>query len=94
MCIEVSFDIVPGIIVLPCVTLRLLCPSLSCPVGASFVDAHRCVMKMDHHCHWVGRCVGAGNYKVIFVFSGCTLILSYTAVRASTSYIFFNTYDG
>ncbi|KAJ3672167.1 hypothetical protein LUZ60_006888 [Juncus effusus] len=30
----------------------------------------RCVLKMDHHCVWIGNCVGYANYKsfLIFVF--------------------------
>lgn len=27
-----------------------------------------CIPKMDHHCHFVGRCIGAANYKSFFVF--------------------------
>lgn len=27
------------------------------------VSPSRCVRKMDHHCHWVGHCVGHDNYK-------------------------------
>jgi len=29
----------------------------------------RCVLKMDHHCVWVVKCVGAYNYKFFLQFS-------------------------
>ncbi|GAA5971692.1 hypothetical protein JCM3765_006607 [Sporobolomyces pararoseus] len=46
--------------------------------------SHRCrhcaaiVLKMDHHCPWVGTCVGARNYKYFYNF-----------LQASTLYTFF-----
>ena len=38
----------------------------------------RCIMKMDHHCHWINNCVGQFNQKFFllfnwYCFSGCML---------------------
>lgn len=51
----------------------------------------RCVLKMDHHCVWLGTCVGFGNYRpfLLFITYG-TLMAVYISLESAYSvYQFF-----
>ena len=41
---------------------------------------NKCVLKMDHHCPWVGTCIAYHNYKAFILFTTYTLCNGYQCI--------------
>jgi hypothetical protein len=36
----------------------------------------QCILKFDHHCPWIGQCVGARNHKFFLAFAYATAVFT------------------
>ncbi|MES1907138.1 MAG: hypothetical protein MHM6MM_000317 [Cercozoa sp. M6MM] len=73
------------------------CDSARPPRARHCSACKRCVARMDHHCIWLGTCVGCDNYKFFIaliadVFIACLIVLPVTLVslfQVSNSALFY-----
>ncbi len=66
-----------------CDTCLIIRPLRSTHCG----DCDNCVEKFDHHCPWLGNCVGKRNYKYFYSFIFTLNILTMYMVVFSIIYI-------
>ena len=60
------------------------CQMVTLPRTYHFFYCRRCVLRKDHHCHWLGTCIGLLNYKFYWQFllytTLCFLVLAVTTI--------------
>lgn len=69
-----------------CETCKIIRP----PRSTHCDDCDNCVEKFDHHCPWLGSCVGKRNYKYFYAFVFLLNLLSFYIIAFSAYQIHNN----
>jgi len=80
------FDKGHPIVLKTCKTCKIIRP----PRSTHCDDCDNCVERFDHHCPWLGSCVGKRNYKHFFSFICLVNFLTFYIISFSTFQIYNN----
>ena len=64
-----------------------LCHVLRGPGTSHCYDCNVCVLDLDHHCPWTGKCIGRGNIRFFYAF--LWMLSAHIGLVAASTIVFF-----
>mmetsp|Transcript_96240 Transcript_96240/g.170914 ORF Transcript_96240/g.170914 Transcript_96240/m.170914 type:complete len:341 (+) Transcript_96240:125-1147(+) len=68
-----------------CVTCNIYRP----PRTSHCSQCENCIERFDHHCPWLGNCIGKRNYRLFYAFLAVTSVLNVFVLTTSVLHLVF-----